>query len=220
MLFYDCKSLKSVIIPNSVTSIGPRAFDSCTSLASVTFGDSVASIAQSAFQSCTSLKSVVIPQAVAYLGSGAFLGCTNLSHATIQSSYLEFGSGVFFRSSLNESSVIYNQTLVTVGEDKAGVMVALRCVGNGANRRCGCEQGYGNDMMRNARYFNCAPCDRGKTSFEGRQSACHACRAGKYADEKGQPGCTPCSVGKYFEGVGATNESRRGLSYGHLFYAR
>ena len=64
-------------------------------------------------------------------------------------------------------------------------MVALRCVGNGANRRCGCEQGYGNDMMRNARYFNCAPCDKGKTSFEGRQSACHACRAGKYADEKG-----------------------------------
>ena len=56
--FYDCTSLTSVTIPDSVTSIGNYAFYDCTSLTSVTIPDSVTSIGDIAFYGCTALKTV------------------------------------------------------------------------------------------------------------------------------------------------------------------
>ena len=49
MAFYNCTSLTSVTIPNSVTSIGQRAFSGCSKLTSVTIGNGVTSIGGSAF---------------------------------------------------------------------------------------------------------------------------------------------------------------------------
>ena len=48
-----------IIIPNSVTSIGSRAFLGCTGLTSITIPNSVTSIGSSAFSYCTGLTSVV-----------------------------------------------------------------------------------------------------------------------------------------------------------------
>ncbi len=48
----------SVTIPDSVTSIGERAFFGCSSLASVTIGNGVTSISSYAFYYCDSLKLV------------------------------------------------------------------------------------------------------------------------------------------------------------------
>ena len=53
--FYNCRSLTSVEIGDSVTSIGDRAFLGCTSLTSVVIPDSVTSIGNWAFSGCTSL---------------------------------------------------------------------------------------------------------------------------------------------------------------------
>ena len=62
--FLDCARLTSVTIPNSVTIIGGFAFLGCTSLTSVTIPNSVISIGQRAFTSCTKLASVTIPNSV------------------------------------------------------------------------------------------------------------------------------------------------------------
>ena len=59
--FYGCRSLTSVTIPNSVTSIGERAFWGCDGLTSVTIPNSVTSIGKYAFGNCSSLKSIIIP---------------------------------------------------------------------------------------------------------------------------------------------------------------
>ena len=55
------KGIKSVVIPNGVTSIGREAFSGCKNLTSITIPDSVTSIGFSAFYSCTSLTSITIP---------------------------------------------------------------------------------------------------------------------------------------------------------------
>ncbi len=56
--FYGCTGTSSVVIPNSVTSIGSSAFSGCTGLSSVTIGNGVTSIGGQAFYGCTKLASV------------------------------------------------------------------------------------------------------------------------------------------------------------------
>ena len=66
------RTLTSVEIPSSVTSIGTYAFQGCTSLTSVEIPSSVTSIGTFAFQSCTSLTSIEIPSSVTSIGTYAF----------------------------------------------------------------------------------------------------------------------------------------------------
>ncbi len=54
------RSLTSITIPNSVTSIGGRAFSGCTSLTNITIPNNVTSIGEGAFESCTSLKAITV----------------------------------------------------------------------------------------------------------------------------------------------------------------
>ena len=77
------KTDKSYNIPNSVTSIGYRAFSGCTSLTSITISNSVTSIGYYAFYGCTSLTSITIPNSVTSIGYYAFYGCTSLTSVTI-----------------------------------------------------------------------------------------------------------------------------------------
>jgi len=74
-----CETIVSVIIPDSVSSIGGSAFEYCTNLTSVTIGNSVKSIWMSAFAYCTKLTSVNIPNSVTNIDNGAFFRCTSLT---------------------------------------------------------------------------------------------------------------------------------------------
>ena len=75
-LYIDNKEITELVIPNSVTTIGERAFYGCSSLKSITIGNSVTSIGYEAFCGCSSLTSITIPNSVTKIGSEAFRGCT------------------------------------------------------------------------------------------------------------------------------------------------
>ena len=70
---------QNTIIPNSVTSIGDRAFYDCSSLTSVTIPNSVTYIGDHAFRGCSSLTSIIIPENITNIGTGVFVSCASLT---------------------------------------------------------------------------------------------------------------------------------------------
>ena len=111
--FYDCSSLTSVTIPNSVTSIGYRAFHECSSLTSVTIPNSVTSIGEDAFHGCSSLTSVSIPNSVTSIGNSAFYGCSSLTSVSIPNSVTSIENSVFGNCSSLTSVTLNSNDIVS-----------------------------------------------------------------------------------------------------------
>ncbi len=54
----NCSNLKTIILPDGITSIGKNAFKDCTNLNSINIPLSVTSIEEGAFSGCTSIKNI------------------------------------------------------------------------------------------------------------------------------------------------------------------
>jgi len=72
--FYNYDNLTSIIIPNSVASIGYMTFYSCGKLENITIPDSVASIGTQAFFNCTNLSNITIGNGITSIDMEAFHG--------------------------------------------------------------------------------------------------------------------------------------------------
>lgn len=93
--FQDCSKLESVVIPDSVVSIGNTAFKNCTSLTEVKIGSGVSQLSSDMFLNCTSLKNVVIPSNVKTIGINAFKDCTGLESVIIENGVLKIDNFAF-----------------------------------------------------------------------------------------------------------------------------
>ena len=81
--YWHNENLKSIVIPNNITSIGHESFRFCDNLTSVNIPSSVKSIGTWAFGWCTELTDIDIPDSVRIIGEDAFFGCVGLTNVTI-----------------------------------------------------------------------------------------------------------------------------------------
>ena len=77
---------KNTVIPNSVTSIGYKAFMDIKNLTSITIPNSVTSIEDYAFDNCKNITSITIPNSVTSIGDLAFSYCKGLTSITFKGS--------------------------------------------------------------------------------------------------------------------------------------
>ena len=142
--FRGCRSLQSITIPNSVTSIGDEAFGECYSLQSVTIPNSVTSIEYGAFRDCYSLQSVIIPNSVTSIGNYAFSSCKSLQSVTIPNSVTKIGDYAFSWCESLQSITIPN-SVTSIGDEafsgceslqSVTIPNSVRNIGNHAFRGC------------------------------------------------------------------------------------
>ena len=127
--FYNCSTIESVTIPDSVTSVNRMAFAYCSNLTSITIGNAVTTLGDYAIESCPKLNSVIIGASVATIGEGMFSYCDNITSITVNDSnltYLSIDGNLYSKDKktfikyatgkTNESLVLPN-SVITIGDD-------------------------------------------------------------------------------------------------------
>ncbi len=108
----------SIIIPDSVKTIGENAFSGCTNIDTLIIGNVVLSIGQSAFSGCSGLTGVLyIPNSVTTIGQSAFYNCSSLTGLlNIPNSVTNIGRNAFNGCS-GVDSLIIGEGVVSIGTD-------------------------------------------------------------------------------------------------------
>ncbi len=78
-------SIKNLILPNSLTTIGSASFLQFVNVETIVIPDRVESIEKYAFEMCTSLTAIDLPQNLNYVDAKAFEKCSKLRKLTISS---------------------------------------------------------------------------------------------------------------------------------------
>lgn len=115
-LCYGMSNLSSLIVPNSVTSIGEGAFKGCYGLASIEIPNGITSIERGTFYYCRSMISFEIPNSVTSIGEEAFYGCASLTSVTIPNSVTSIGDEAFSYCTGLTSITIPNR-VTSIGQD-------------------------------------------------------------------------------------------------------
>jgi hypothetical protein len=112
--FYNCSSLSNIKIPESVTSIGSWAFGNCSSLTSINIPEGVTSIESCVFYRCSSLTSIILPESVTSIRNSAFYDCSSLISINIPESVTSIGYWTFeYCSSL--TSINIPESVTSIG---------------------------------------------------------------------------------------------------------
>ena len=109
-VFSWCENLKSIVIPNSVTTIGESAFEH-TGLSDINIPESVTEIGNRAFLNCNSLKEARLSESVQRIGASAFYWCANLESVNIPESVRYIGASAFERCSSLKTVTISADTI-------------------------------------------------------------------------------------------------------------
>ena len=106
--------LTNLVIPNSVTNIGDRAFVLCPDLAVVTMSTNLLSIGEQAFLRCTSLRSIAMPDSLKVISPALFQECTELRGVPLGTNVTSIGENAFWGCTLL-NNLSLPKTLIDIG---------------------------------------------------------------------------------------------------------
>ena len=136
-VFAGCTSIRRVILPASVSSIGKGSFEYCNLLDTINLPERLTRLDDACFLNCTKLERVIMPDSVTSIGNQAFYNCSSLSQLQFGKALLSIGVWSFnkcgaltslefpdaleeigdeaFRNCSNLSSITFGKGLKTIG---------------------------------------------------------------------------------------------------------
>lgn len=111
-VFFDCKNLISIQIPESVTEIKKSAFASCESLKEIKLPSGLKTISKNLFENCKNLEKIELPTTLEVIDSNAFNN-SGIKHIEIPQGTTTINNLAFYNSDLL-TAVIPN-TITTIG---------------------------------------------------------------------------------------------------------
>ncbi len=112
--FYGC-SFSRVVFPQSLVSIGEKAFAEATSLDKVVLNEALESVGEEAFKGCKSLSTIEIPRTTTFMGNSVFSNCTFLriycykdSPAHILAKECSINYGLFYEDETTGVRYVYS----------------------------------------------------------------------------------------------------------------
>ena len=115
-VFENCKSLKSVWVPENMKTLPRGMFKGCSSLSSVTLPQYLLSIDDYAFDGCTSLTDIKLPIYLNTLGYRALADCSKLTSLDLPSSLQSIGSYAFAGCNAMERIDAYMAAPITASQ--------------------------------------------------------------------------------------------------------
>ncbi len=114
--FSSNKTLKSVVIPDTVEYLGVMSFTGCEALETVQFSANLRVIGQSAFFYCRALKEVILPDSVQELENEAFLACYALEKVRLPANLEKINDATFY-ACRNLSDITLPSSVREIGEN-------------------------------------------------------------------------------------------------------
>ena len=112
--FYNCRNLKSVVVPDKVTEIGASAFKK-SHLLQINIPQSVVIIGESAFED-TYLNYLVLPDSMKSIGASAFSGCRDLKTINkIPAGLTKIEKMIFSDCVILESPIVIPESVKSIG---------------------------------------------------------------------------------------------------------
>ncbi|MBQ3494651.1 MAG: leucine-rich repeat protein, partial [Clostridia bacterium] len=116
-------SLKSVIIPKSLSLLTQCLFDGCKSLTSISLPNSVTEFENGVFYDCAALESIRLPNSLTSMHSYNFQGCEKLKSIYIPEALVSIGYELFSRCGALQSVVVAEGNPVYDSRDNCNAII-------------------------------------------------------------------------------------------------
>ncbi len=93
--FSGMAALKAIVVPDAVVSMGSSAFSSCSDLTSAKLSENLTILNSGMFSYCSSLAGITIPDKITEICESAFSGCSSLGYANLGKSLKKIDDYVF-----------------------------------------------------------------------------------------------------------------------------